>query len=153
MSVQDARQRTKIYLDEYLDEDSMTFDNDTTLATYTVMYAYPPYPLWLIFKNPLNYDVVYFIDKPTSTPESVDWDGSILGYKESIPIHVHALNKTGLTAEKLLWKAEAELRKILEEHPVGSYRSITVTKTNNIQFNGVVFHGFTLTLNYVRDTT
>lgn len=57
------------------------------------------------FKNSINLiDLAFLIDKPISRPQ-YDCDGTIYGYDESVPIHVHAIDQPNITAEKMLWKA------------------------------------------------
>lgn len=156
--VEDSRYRTKDYLDTYIDEDNLTYDDDSTLADYAVMYAYPPYPFIMEFirdeRNPtitLN-ELLFMVNKP-QVVALYNLDRTIYGYEESIPIHVYAVDKPSLTAEKILWKAEAELRRVLETYPYGSVRKLSETRPSRIEFGAFLLDGFTLTLSYVRGTT
>ena len=161
--IQDARQRTKVYLDTYITAGNLTLDDDVTQATYAVMYAYPPYPLDYEFIEDFRtgekladgedtVDLLFLVDKPISKP-SYNHDGTIAIYEESVSIHVQAIDQSTVTAEKLLWKAEDDLRTILLTYPYGSFRSLTVTQDHQIRYGATLIHGFTLTLNYVRAAT
>jgi len=153
MVATDARYRTKVFLDTYITDANLT-DDAAGALTNTVMYAYPPYPKELIFSdNYSGFSVVFFVDKPTSKARYSSAK-SIYAYEESIPVHVHAVDKTGVTAELLLWKAETELRTILQTYPdVTNLRILPTVKDHTVREGSTVFYGFTLTFSYVRNIT
>ena len=155
MVATDARYRTKVYLDTYITDANLTDDTPAAL-TNTVMYAYPPYPLELIFSDDYaGFGVVFFVDKPTSKARYSS-SKSVYAYEESIPVHCHVMTKTNLTPELTLWKAETELRTILQTYPFAaevSVREYGTVQTHTIKEGSTVFYGFTFTLSYLRDIT
>ena len=163
--LEDPRYRMKVYLDTYITAANLTHDDDATVATYAVMYAYPHYPLEYEFMeddrtghklitDTDTIDLAFLIDKPTSKP-IYNYDSTIVYYEESIPVHVQAINQLGLTAEKLLWKAEDELRTVFLTQPyaVGSVHGLSETREHNIKYGATTIYGFSLTKTYLRGST
>lgn len=108
--LQDARSRIKVYLETYLSP-SMITNDDGSPVTFAVIYANPNYPIQLEF---LTVALLFCIDTPDSVALPVG-----VGYIENVPITIWCIDKTGITGTKLRWKAEAELRRVVEEHPAG----------------------------------
>jgi hypothetical protein len=167
VTLQDARYRFMVYIVTYFDASAITKDDDTTLADYILMFAYPPYPLTYEFRDnrytghkildPVTVpavDLIILVDKPTVKPIK-NHDSEIIYYEETIPVHVHAIDKTGITAEKLLWKAEDQLRTIFYDYPyaAASLHVLADTKPHNITYGETEIRGFTLTKTYVRQST
>jgi hypothetical protein len=154
VTIEDSRYRLKLYLDTYITDANITVDDDTTEAYTTVMYAYPPYPMELLFSgNYEDYDIIFFVDKPISKPRYSS-ARLIHAYEESIPIHCHCLDKTGVTPELVLWKAEDELRRVLYTYPEQTnWRLLSESKEHNIRSASTTFYGFTLTFTYLREST
>ena len=150
--VYDARNRTKVFLDTYLTAGNMLEDDDATPAAFIVHFSDPPYPLKLVFFGSKNIDIIFSVDTPTTTPK-LDWDGYIIGYRETVPIHIFTVDKTGITGTELRWKAEAELRRIVETYPMGSYRSLDRVAKNDKWMGGWILHSVTYNLTYERDKT
>jgi len=150
--VYDARNRAKAFLDDKLTAANMKEDDDLTNASYIVAFSDPPYPLKLVFFGDKDIDIVFSVDTPTTTPK-LDWDGTIIGYRETVPISIYTVDKTGITGTELRWKAEAELRRIVETYPMGSYRSLDRVAKNDKWMGGWILHSVTYNLTYERDTT
>lgn len=150
--VYDARNRTKTFLTTYLTAGNMLEDDDATPAAFIVHFSDPPYPLKLVFFGDKNVDIIFSIDTPTTT-SVLNWDGYIIGYREAVPIHIFTVDKTGITGTELRWKAEVELRRIIETYPMGSYRSLNQITKNDQWMGGWTLHSVTYTLTYERDTT
>lgn len=150
--VYDARNRAKAFLTTYLTAANMLEDDDATSASFIVSFSDPPYPLKLVFYGTKNIDIVFAVDTPTTVPR-LDWDGYIIGYRETIPIHIFTVDKTGITGTELRWKAEAELRRIVETYPMGSYRSLERVAKNDRWMGGWILHSVTYNLTYERDNT
>lgn len=154
--VYDARDRAKIFLDTKLTAANMKEDDTVTNAAFIVSYADPPYPLKLVFYGTKNIDIIFTVDTPTTTPK-VDWDGTIIGYKETVPIHIFTVDKTGITGTELRFRAEVELRRIVETYPVDpavdTYRSLDRISKNDRWMGGWILHSVTYNLTYERDTT
>jgi hypothetical protein len=119
---QDARQRTKTYIETYDTPANITKDDGTTEASYIVQFEKPPYPLKKVFFDPKNVDGIYTISTPTSEA-LVDWKKEPYAYTETCPIEISATSKQGITGDKFRWKLEAELRLITETYPnvAGTY--------------------------------
>jgi hypothetical protein len=150
--VEDARKRTKTWLDTYLRNASILKDNGTTQASYISAFGDPPYPYNRVFYEPKNQDLVWCIFPPNTEP-LYDWDGSIYGYNEKVPIVIRTVTKQGITGPKILWQAEAELRWVSETYPLGSFRGLNRIGPANMDMGGQTIYGAEYVLSYERDTT
>jgi hypothetical protein len=149
----DPRYRTKLWLDTYLSNANLLKDDGVAQAAFITAYADPPYPMKKVFNDPKNVDLVYSIYQPTSAPK-VDWDGTTYGYREAVPIAVQTVTKQGIDGNKLLWQAEAELRRVVETYPLSSYRSLErMGPPSNVDMDGWVLFQQRYVLTYERDTT
>ena len=155
-SVDDPQHRQKVYLDTYLAhpyhfDAYLTKDDGATPASYHVMYAEPDYPLKRVFSDK-SIDLVFAV-KP---PESVALTGyalSAYGYKEKVPVDVYCVDKTGITAKNLLWKAQRTLRLMQETYPIGSVRNFEVMKPNSVNLGSTTLYSTSCVMNYTRGVT
>lgn len=115
-TVQDPRQRSKVWLDTYLIAGNLTKDDNSTPASYITCWHDPPYPIEKVLVTK-GVDLVFSI----ATPESEGLPVGV-GYIEHVPITVFTIDKTGITGNKLRWKGESELRRLAETYPTGSLR-------------------------------
>lgn len=150
-TVDDPKHRTKAWLDTYLNSDNITLDDGAERCQLITAYGTPDYSMTRVFLGK-GVDVVYSLSDSSSTA-SIDWDGTAIGYQEQIPIAVFCIDKEDVTALNLKWKAEAELRRIMEENPLGSYRSLERRGDTNISLGSSTIYGFNFVLTYNRDTT
>jgi hypothetical protein len=153
--VDDPRYRTKVFLDTYLVGANMLKDDSATQMAFITTYSDPDYPMDHVFYDPKNRDLVFSIGQPRSTvAHKVDWDGTIKGYLEAMPVTVQTVKKPGMEGNKALWTAEAELRRIVETNPSGSYRSIRrVGNPQTVDMGGWFLFQQTYVITYERDTT
>jgi len=149
--VEDARYRTKVYLDTYLLNANLTKDDGTTQVSFIVAYADPDYPLIRVF-NDKAVDLVFCVGDPNSEA-ILDSDHYPIGYNEAVPITTFCIDKTGITGTKLKWKAEAELRRVCETYPLGSVRSLEKIGDNDQNLGSTILHSREFTLKYRRDVT
>jgi len=150
VSSQDARQRTKVYLETYILDANITKDDDLTQATWTVFFGFPDYPLSRIFKDKAV-DLVFCVD--TATSKSMrDFRQYPYAYDEVVPIEIFAVDKTGITGTKLRWKAEAELRRITEAYPLASIRWIVRGQENQKNLGSQTLYSVKYELGYIRPT-
>ena len=120
MSSQDARQRTILWLNTYLNNANLLWDNGSTPASFICCYTMPTYyPVMLVFGSPNNIDLIFSVKEPTTKP-IFNGDHGLYGFVESVPIICSAIDKAGLTAAKLFWQAEQELRRLARNFPVWS---------------------------------
>jgi len=149
----DPRYRTKLYLDTYLDSTNITHDDGSTAATILVAFGFPDYPLIRVFdSDEKDVDVVFSIEEPNSTP-LMGHDKIPYGYEEHVPITICCVDKPGITATKIKWKAEAELRRVLENYPYGSVRTLEKRSDNTQRIGGTTIYMTTWVLKYRRSTT
>jgi hypothetical protein len=141
---EDARYRTRVYLNTYLDAPSLTKDDGATLASYVVIYANPNYPLKREFIDK-TVDLVFCVGTPDSTALPIG-----VGYEENVPITVWCIDKTGITGTKLRWKAEAELRRVTETYPIGSLRTLNRLTDNEKNLGSTVLYSVEYVLRYKR---
>lgn len=155
--VDDARYRTKVYLDTYLTATNMKKDDAATNARFIVAFGSPEYPLTRVFSSDdKNVDIVFSCDEPISEP-LFDTDQEPFGYEEHAPITIMTVDKSGVTGTKVKWKAEAEVRRICEvysgAYPAGSQRSIEKRDAPDLLIGKVVIYVTKLIMNYRRETT
>ena len=156
--VQDSRQRTKTFLDTYLTAGNMLRDDEVIQLSFITQYGDPTYPFKRVMYAPKNNDLVFCVF--TAESEAVvDWDGSVYGYVERVPIKIYSVTKQGITGPEARWKAEAELRRIVENNPLidpllsGDYRSIQRMSDNEVDMGGWMLFSVTYILTYERDLT
>ena len=142
-SVEDARYRTKVYLETYLDSDA--------LPNFIVAYGKPDYPMTRVFKTK-GVDLVYSIGEPESTP-LLGHDLTPYGYVEHVPIETYCIDKDNIDGAKLKWQAEAELRRVTETYPTGSLRTLERRGDNDVHLGSTILYSARFILNYRRDTT
>jgi hypothetical protein len=142
--VEDARYRTKILLDTYLLAANLTEDDNSTQVKFIVAYADPDYPLVRVFFDKLV-DLVFCVGTPDSIALPVG-----IGYEENVPITIWCIDKTGITGTKLRWKAEAELRRIVETYPTGSLRNWQRLGDNEKNLGSTILYSVNYVLRYKR---
>lgn len=151
--VDDPRDRTKDWLDTYLDNDNVNRDTDNEVpARMIVLYGDSDYPLLRVFNKPKNVDLLFLVSKPDSQP-LLSHDHVIYGYRESVPVKIMAVDKTGVDGLKLVWKGEAELRRIAETYPTGSLRLLRLSRDSKTRLGSTTLYSTEYKLSYVRDTT
>jgi hypothetical protein len=122
--VYDARYNTKVFLTDGtkgIQDANILKDDGMTQATWIVAYGYPNYPVERVFFGTKNVDLLVALIKPRSLP-LFGASFSPWGYEEHLPVHVRAPTKQGITGTKLMWQGEAEVRRILQNNPLGSRR-------------------------------
>jgi len=153
--VDDPRYRTRDFLEGWtnpataLNNANLTKDDDSTPVSFITAFGSPDYPLTKVFLTK-GVDLIFSVGDVTSTP-LVGYDKKAYGYDESVPVTVSAIDKAGITGEKLRWKAEAELRRIVEEYPTGSERGLETSTPAEKKLGSTVLYQQTFTLNYRRD--
>ena len=150
--VDDARSRTKTYLNSYLSNANLLKDDAATQVSFIIQYTYQSYPFKRVFYSPKNVDLIFAIDNPTSEPR-MDWDGYINGYREQVPIIIQCPTKQGIDGNKLRWQADAELRRVVETYPMGSYRAVSQAVPFDQRMGTWTLYGVKVTLSYERDKT
>jgi len=144
--LEDARYRTKVYLQTHISNSYLTKDDDNTQVSFTVMFANPNYLIELEFyaaSNPV--DLIFCIGTPDSVALPVG-----VGYIENMPITIWTIDKTGITGTKLRWKAERELRRICEDYPHGSLRTWDRLSDNEQHLGGTVLYSVNYIMRYKR---
>jgi len=151
--VDSAQNRTRVWLEEYITAGNILKDDDVTPSPGITQYEKLPYPLRRLFFDDKDLDWIMSISQARSTPSDVDWDGTILGYNEKVDVTINTVSKSDVSGDLLLEKCEAELRRVLEEHPLGSYRSFTSTIPSTKDMGNWRMWGVTYTLTHERDTS
>jgi len=153
MSGQDARQRTKTYLETYILNANLTKDDDLSTVSWIVAFGLPDYPLSRVFKDKAV-DLIFSVN--TANMKAVrDFRQYPYCYEEVIPIEIFCVNKTGppaITGTKLRWKAEAELRRISEAYPLASVRWISRVSDNEKKLGSQTLFSVKYELGYIRPT-
>ena len=154
MVVYDARYNTKYWLTTNYIANNVHLDDGVTHAVNHITFSDAPYPLRRVFFDPKNNDVVIAVAPATSTP-LIQADKSIYGYEEEVPITIYTVDKDGLTGVNVRQKAEAELRRVAENYPIGtgSLRELTKTRAKETVYAGWTLYSAEYTLRYTRDLT
>ena len=139
----DARERILTFLNTYL--------VDLTPLRFIVAYDTPTYTIEKLFIEK-GLDLVFGIGEPVSTMLK-NCDQYPYGYRESVPVTMYAVDKGTVSATKLTYAAEAELRKELAAHPFGSLRSMDKRNKRNIEAGAFIIYATEYILTYNRDTS
>jgi hypothetical protein len=126
---------------------NLTKDDDTTQASYAIIYANPNYALKREFID-LGIDILYCVGTPNSEALPIG-----IGYLEHVPITIWCVDKTGIIGTKLRWKAERELRRIAETYPSGSLRSLDRLSDNEQHLGGTKLYSVEYVMRYKRYAT
>lgn len=151
--VDDARNRTKTWLDTYLDTGNILKNDELNECSIHVHYDNPPYSLRRVFYDDKDIDITFSIGQPKTVPSAYDWDGTLIGYLEKVPVIINTVDKNDVTGLLILEKAEAEIRRIFETYPLGSYRGYSRSEPGNKDMGGWRMYGITYVVSYDRDTT
>lgn len=143
-SVEDARYRTKVYLETYL--------RNAYLPNFIVVYGLPDYPLVRVFKEK-GVDLCFAIFDPEPSKAIPDSDHYPIGYEEHVPIETYCINKDDIDGAKLQWQASSELRYITENYPEGSLRSLDEMRPNRKDLGSTPLFSQRFVMNYQRDLT
>ena len=149
--VQDARQRTKVWLETYLRNSQLTKDNGSRQASFIVAFDEPDYPIIKVFKTK-GVDLIFSIGTPNSTP-IVSGDQVVRRYEEHVPFEWSCINKVGIAGTKLRWKATAEVRYVGVNYPTGSQRVVIDERPNDQDLGSTTLFSQKATMIYKRDTT
>lgn len=149
--VDTAQKRTKTWIDTYWIAANVTKDDGSTPASTIDAYDWPDYPLTRVFIDKAV-DGIISVGQQTSKA-LVDSDHFPIGYDETVPITMCAVDKTGITGIKLLAKMEGELRRIGEAQPLGSLRRITGETPKTARIGSFFLFSIEYQLNYRRDVT
>ena len=124
--------------------DTYVISSISTQVSFIVCYGNPDYPIERVFIDK-NVDLVFSIGTPDVESLPVG-----IGYVEKVPITIWTIDKTGITGTELRWKAEAELRRIIETYPLGSLRSWERISDNEKNLDGTILYSVTHVMRYKR---
>lgn len=149
----DPRYRMKVWLDAYLNNANLLKDNGSTQVSFITMFDGADYPLSRVFTDK-QVDLVYSIGESTSKG-LYSQSKSLYGFVETTPINICCIDKTGITATRLKWQAEAELRRVCETYPFGSLRLMDTRRDTTQTSGSIIIYQteFMLTYKRVSDTT
>ena len=150
--VNDARTQTKTWLDTYITRANLNWDVGSRQLEFTVMWVEPDYPIEFEFVKGRTVDLIYGIGEPDTTP-LVGHDKTIVGYEEQVPITIYCVDKDGRTGTKIKWQAEAELRSVAENYPLGSIRLLKRRESSDLWLGSDKVYRTTWLLSYRRDPT
>ena len=146
VSVDDARTNTKTYLETYINEDGAL-----NPVNWIVAYGNPDYSLIKVFQNK-SVDLIFNILDPTTTPLK-GHDHYVYGYRELVPIVTTCIDKSGISGTQLRWSASAELRRVVEDHPLGSLRNFSEEAPYEKRLGSTVLYQQRFVLDYGRNKT
>jgi len=130
-TVEDARSRTKTYWDTYISRSNLQ------RKSFIVCYSDPDYPLTRVFAGK-HIQIIFGIDQGTAEPNMG------VRYKEHVPTHVLTLDT------QLQWLGEAELRRVVEDHPEGSMRTLDRVAKHDRWLGSTRLYDTEFMLNYTR---
>lgn len=147
-SLNDPRERTLTWLETYFTTANVTDDNDNSTQSL-FMFEEADFPLELIFLDLAKDYVVTVGDSDLEALRNAD--KTVHSYREHIPITVCVFDRADLTATKVKWKIERELRRIAETYIFGSVRLVSSRQPKTVFLGVDRLHSFTYELSYVRD--
>lgn len=147
-SLNDPRERTLTYLETYFTTANVTDDNDNTTQSL-FMFEEADFPLELIFLDLAKDYVVTVGDYDLEALRNAD--KTVHSYREKIPVTVCVFDRADLTASKVKWKIERELRRVFETYIFGSVRLVSKRTVNSELIGYDRLHSFTYEISYVRD--
>ncbi len=147
----DASYLTRVMLETYVRDTSLTKDNNSSLASWASFFENPPYPLASEFNGDNKIDCAYVIGEATSAPE-VSGDQIVRRYQEKIPIHIYTMDREGITGRAMKHKMVSELRYVLETYPIGSQRVLEEGRSSDKALGSMWLYDQTFTLSYKRGT-
>jgi len=118
----DPRYRHKKLLDDYLTAANMKEDDNATNATYITCLGYADYNIKRVFITKAV-DLIFVIDSATMTVDR-GYDKTPIHNIYDVIMYLYAIDKSTITATRLIRAAEHELQTIFEAYPTGSLRSI-----------------------------
>ena len=143
----DPRYRQKKLLDDYLTAANMKEDDNATNATYITTMGKADYSLSKVFIGK-SVDLIFCIESATMKP--------ILGHdmiarhnEYDVAIGLYAIDKTTITATRLIRAAEHELQRIAETYPTGSIRSIGREEPNEQDLGECILWSKKVTMHYI----
>lgn len=142
-TVEDAKYRTKVYWDTYINPSNLRSQFHD--GRFIVCYDEPPYPFSRMFLEK-GLDMIFAVSQPVSTA-LMQGDQTAYGYEEQVPTHVITLDS------ELQWLGEHELRRIVEVYPEGSLRTLTQTRPLTKILGTPILYDTEFTMAYNRDLT
>ena len=150
--VTDARSNTRTWIKTYYIS-ANAVDDDGNALGMECMYENPEYPMTRELKAPSVVDGIITIKQPNSQPLMDPVTKVPYGYREKVGGGIYAVNKTGVTATKAIWQIQKEMRRIAEEHPLGSTRSFLNFSPADKVLGSTTLYGCEWELDYQRGTT
>ncbi len=146
----DPRERALTWLETYFTAANVTDDNGNATLGF-MCFEELEAPLELVFID-LYRDYLITVGDP-NLEALRNADKTVHSYREETPITVSLIDKADLTATKVKWKIERELRRIAETNIFASVRTVKSRQPKTLFLGSEKLHSFTYTLTYVRDTT
>lgn len=139
-NTQDARYRTKVYWETYVDVNRLNENS------FIVCYDSPDYPFPTVFKQKAV-DIIFAVGEPNSAPV-LGHDLVPRRYREHVPTSILTLDT------KLAWLAESELRRVTETYPEGtSQRLLEASSGIQTRLGSPTLYEKKLVLDYWRGTS
>lgn len=109
----DPRNRQKIVIDTYYTAGNVKLDDNATNATTATCFDGATYPITRVFTTK-DVDVLGVISRGTSTTLYTDWffGHKPYAFEEEVIVDIYAVNKTDVTATRILEAYEQEIRRI-----------------------------------------
>jgi len=149
-TLKDPRERTLTWIEEKFEWANVTDDNGNAV-TYLECYDEADYPFPVLFIDKYR-DVVLAVGNPT-VEVLRNADKTIDSFRETIPITCYVADKHDLTATKIKWLVERELRRIANAYIFASVRLIKSGKIETQFMGAETLHSWTWLLEYVREIT
>lgn len=150
-STTDSRTTVKSLLDINLSSSALTKDDGTTEVSWLVCWSKPDYHLErLLLPCEKNKDLIFTVSSPIINSQAAN--NVVVNYSQTVTIGIYVVNKSGITANNLLWKAEAELRRVIETYGLGSIR-INMSQQKDYGLPEIFNQEYTVTLPTVLDVT
>lgn len=149
----DPRSKVKDYLDLRVADANLTKDDGATQASWAAIFKSDKYRLaWEFRAASSPVQGLYVVGQPDSTP-LLSGSATPRGYEEVVPIDVCAVDSEDCGGEQLMWKMDAELRRVVETYEIGSTCNFTRRAPNTVSLGSDTLYNITWFLKYRRGLT
>lgn len=148
----DPRDRIKTTIDTYLTDANVKLDDGATEASTHVMFDGARYQIDRLFTTK-DVDVVAVISRGTT--EALYTDKLLgrkpYGFNESVKIEICAVNKSGVTATRIVEMYEQEIRRVLTAYdPYANVRDLDTISPSMVDLGAGYMYSTAIEVNYKR---